>query len=51
MLGSMGILDSYGAALELLARGLVETAPLLTHAFPLEQFPERRWTYRAPAAE
>lgn len=40
VLGSMGVLDSYAPALDLIARGRVETAPLLTHALPLDRFGE-----------
>ena len=39
VLGSMGVLNSYAAALELIDRGHVDTAALLTHALPLDGFP------------
>lgn len=40
IVGSMAVLNSFGAAVDLLASGAVETAPLLTDALPLEKFPE-----------
>ncbi|AFR07271.1 zinc-dependent alcohol dehydrogenase family protein [Nocardiopsis alba] len=40
IVGSMAVLNSYGAALDLMASGAIETAPLLTDALPLERFPE-----------
>ncbi|MBB6171974.1 NADPH2:quinone reductase [Nocardiopsis mwathae] len=39
VVGSMAVLNSFGAALDLLAAGVVRTAPLLSHALPLEDFP------------
>ncbi|GAB3475153.1 zinc-dependent alcohol dehydrogenase family protein [Nocardiopsis coralliicola] len=39
VVGSMAVLHSYGAALDLMAAGAVETAPLLTHTPGLEEFP------------
>ncbi|GAB3458717.1 zinc-dependent alcohol dehydrogenase family protein [Streptomonospora sediminis] len=39
VVGSMAVLHSYGAALDLLAAGRVRTAELLTHALPLAEFP------------
>jgi threonine dehydrogenase-like Zn-dependent dehydrogenase len=38
VVGSMAVLHSYGAALGLVASGAVDTAPLLTHALPLDDF-------------
>lgn len=35
----MAVLNSYGAALDLLAAGRVRTDDLLTHAFALAEFP------------
>ena len=35
----MAVLNSYGAALDLLAEGKVAAAPLLTTRFPLSEFP------------
>lgn len=40
VVGSMAVLNSYGAALNLVASRAIDTAPLLTDALPLEQFPE-----------
>ncbi|GHC79251.1 alcohol dehydrogenase [Nocardiopsis terrae] len=40
VVGSMAVLNSYGAAVDLLASGELRTAPLLTDALPLEKFPE-----------
>lgn len=40
VVGSMAVLNSYGAAVDLIASGAVRTAPLLTDALPLEKFPE-----------
>jgi NADPH2:quinone reductase len=40
VLGSMAVLNSFGAAAELMAAGAIETAPLLGSPFALSQFPE-----------
>ncbi len=40
ILGSMAVLDSFGAAAELMAAGAIDTAPLLGPPFALGQFPE-----------
>jgi 2-desacetyl-2-hydroxyethyl bacteriochlorophyllide A dehydrogenase len=40
VLGSMAVLNSFGAAADLMAAGLVETSPLLGPPFALDQFPE-----------
>ncbi|MFW5418376.1 zinc-dependent alcohol dehydrogenase family protein [Nocardiopsis sp. CNT-189] len=40
VVGSMAVLNSFGAALDLIAAGAVQTAPLLTHAPSLEEFPD-----------
>ncbi|WP_017571283.1 zinc-dependent alcohol dehydrogenase family protein [Nocardiopsis halotolerans] len=40
VVGSMAVLHSFGAAVDLIGSGAVETAPLLTDALPLEKFPE-----------
>jgi len=40
IVGSMAVLNSYGAALDLMTAGRVQSEPLLTHAVPLEQFPD-----------
>ncbi|WP_017593086.1 zinc-dependent alcohol dehydrogenase family protein [Nocardiopsis potens] len=40
VVGSMAVLNSFGAALDLIAAGAVQTAPLLTHAPALEEFPD-----------
>lgn len=40
VIGSMAVLHSYGTALELMAARKVRVDPLLTHALPLEQFPD-----------
>ncbi|MDA3647048.1 zinc-dependent alcohol dehydrogenase family protein [Saccharopolyspora indica] len=39
IVGSMAVLHSYGAALELVASGAVDTGSLLTDTLPLEEFP------------
>lgn len=49
VVGSMAVLHSYGAALDLLARGLVDTGPLLTHALPLSDYPRALELMRAGA--
>lgn len=49
VIGSMAVLHSFGAAVDLLATGTVETAPLLTHAEPLDRFPEALGLMRAGA--
>jgi 2-desacetyl-2-hydroxyethyl bacteriochlorophyllide A dehydrogenase len=40
ILGSMAVLHSYGQALALVADGLVDTEPLLTHGLPLTAYPD-----------
>jgi threonine dehydrogenase-like Zn-dependent dehydrogenase len=40
VLGSMAVLNSFGAAADLMAAGLVATSPLLGPPFALDQFPE-----------
>ncbi|GAA5170614.1 MULTISPECIES: zinc-dependent alcohol dehydrogenase family protein [Amycolatopsis] len=40
VVGSMAVLHSYGAALDLVAGGAIDTRALLTDALPLEKFPE-----------
>ncbi len=40
VIGSMAVLHSYGDALELIAAGKVRVDPLMTHALPLEEFPD-----------
>lgn len=47
VVGSMAVLNSFGAAVDLIASGSIETAPLLTHALPLEEFPEALAMMRA----
>ena len=39
VLGSMAVLHSFGPALNLLSRGAIDTAVMLTTALPLEDFP------------
>ncbi|MFC4565080.1 zinc-dependent alcohol dehydrogenase family protein [Nocardiopsis mangrovi] len=39
VVGSMAVLNSYGAALDLIGSGAVQTEQLLTHAAPLADFP------------
>ncbi|PRX43683.1 NADPH2:quinone reductase [Prauserella shujinwangii] len=40
VVGSMAVLHSFGAALDLVATGAVDTSELLTHTLPLERYPE-----------
>jgi NADPH2:quinone reductase len=40
VLGSMAVLHSFGAALDLIASGAVRTRPLLTHELGLSEFPD-----------
>ncbi|HEX3781256.1 MAG TPA: zinc-dependent alcohol dehydrogenase family protein [Pseudonocardiaceae bacterium] len=40
IVGSMAVLNSYGAALNLVASGAVQTEPLLTDALPLSEYPK-----------
>ncbi|QUX31600.1 zinc-dependent alcohol dehydrogenase family protein [Nocardiopsis akebiae] len=47
VVGSMAVLNSYGAAVDLISAGAVRTAPLLTDALPLEKFPEALAMMRA----
>ncbi|MEV0703019.1 zinc-dependent alcohol dehydrogenase family protein [Saccharopolyspora sp. NPDC050389] len=39
IVGSMAVLNSFGAALNLVASGAIDTAALLTDTLPLEEFP------------
>ena len=47
VIGSMAVLNSFGAAADLMAAGAVETGPLLGPPFPLSQFPEALARVRA----
>ncbi|MFK0243815.1 zinc-dependent alcohol dehydrogenase family protein [Amycolatopsis azurea] len=40
VVGSMAVMNSFGAALDLVASGAVDTGALLTDTLPLEQYPE-----------
>jgi 2-desacetyl-2-hydroxyethyl bacteriochlorophyllide A dehydrogenase len=40
VLGSMAVLNSFGAAADLIAAGTIQTSPLLGPPFALDQFPE-----------
>ena len=40
VLGSMAVLNSFGAAADLMAAGAVDTGPMLGPPFALDQFPE-----------
>ncbi|GLY71470.1 zinc-dependent alcohol dehydrogenase family protein [Amycolatopsis taiwanensis] len=47
VIGSMAVLNSYGAALDLVAGGAIDTKPLLTDTRPLERFGEALALMRA----
>ena len=47
VLGSMAVLNSFGAAAALMAAGAINTAPLLGSPFTLDQFPEALANVRA----
>ncbi|WP_221446009.1 zinc-dependent alcohol dehydrogenase family protein [Lipingzhangella halophila] len=49
IVGSMAVLHSFRAARDLLASGAIATTPLLTHAVPLDRFPEALDLMRAGA--
>jgi 2-desacetyl-2-hydroxyethyl bacteriochlorophyllide A dehydrogenase len=40
VLGSMAVLNSFGAAADLMASGVIETGPLLGQPFALDEFPQ-----------
>jgi NADPH2:quinone reductase len=40
VVGSMAVLNSFGAAADLMAAGTIQTSPLLSPPFALDQFPE-----------
>ncbi|MFD5097254.1 zinc-dependent alcohol dehydrogenase family protein [Amycolatopsis thailandensis] len=40
VVGSMAVMNSFGAALDLVANGAVDTGALLTDTLPLEQYPD-----------
>lgn len=48
--GSMIYQDEFGEAVDLLARGAVEVAPLLTHRFPLAGIEAALGAHRDPSA-
>jgi 2-desacetyl-2-hydroxyethyl bacteriochlorophyllide A dehydrogenase len=47
VLGSMAVLNSFGAAADLMAAGTIDTAPLLGQPFTLAEFPEALASVRA----
>jgi 2-desacetyl-2-hydroxyethyl bacteriochlorophyllide A dehydrogenase len=47
VLGSMAVLNSFGAAAELMASGAIDTAPLLGPPFSLAEFPDALASVRA----
>jgi NADPH2:quinone reductase len=47
VLGSMAVLNSFGAAVDLMAAGAVDTAPLLGKPFGLAEFPDALASVRA----
>ena len=47
VLGSMAVLDSFGAAADLMADGAIATGPLLGDPYPLDGFPEALASVRA----
>ena len=47
VLGSMAVLNSFGAAASLMAAGTIDTAPLLDQPFSLTEFPEALASVRA----
>jgi 2-desacetyl-2-hydroxyethyl bacteriochlorophyllide A dehydrogenase len=47
VLGSMAVLNSFGAATDLMAAGVIDTAPLLGPPFDLAQFPDALASVRA----
>ena len=47
VLGSMAVLNSFGAAANLMAAGAIDTAPLLGQPFTLAEFPEALASVRA----
>ena len=47
VLGSMAVLNSFGAAAELMAGGVIDTGPLLGEPFPLAEFPDALASVRA----
>lgn len=40
IMGTMAVLNSYGPAIDLLKAGAVDTARMVTHTFPIDQFDE-----------
>lgn len=47
IVGSMAVLHSFGAALDLVASGAIDTEAIITDALPLEKFPEALELMRA----
>jgi 2-desacetyl-2-hydroxyethyl bacteriochlorophyllide A dehydrogenase len=40
IIGSMAVLNSYGPAIDIIAAGAIDTEKMVTHTFPIDQFPE-----------
>lgn len=47
IVGSMAVLHSFGRAVDLMARGVVDPAEMISHSFPLEQYPSALAAFRA----
>lgn len=47
IVGSMAVLHSFGRAVELMGRGVVDAEAMLSHTFPLAAYPEALDTFRA----
>jgi threonine dehydrogenase-like Zn-dependent dehydrogenase len=47
VLGSMAVLDSFGAAADLMADGAIATGPLLADPYPLDRFGDALSAVRA----
>jgi 2-desacetyl-2-hydroxyethyl bacteriochlorophyllide A dehydrogenase len=49
IVGSMAVLHSFGRAVDLMAKGVVDAAAIISHRFALDQYPEALATFRVGA--
>jgi len=47
IVGSMAVLHSFGRAVDLMAKGVIDAATVISHGFALDQYPEALATFRA----
>lgn len=47
IVGSMAVLHSFGRAVDLMAKGVIDASTVISHSFPLDQYPEALAAFRA----